>query len=83
MRHSKLKEITFREVFYNIKEYYNNRKQFFIKVRHIRGLRTAYLHRSIDWDDDEQAEISSYRFEWDGEYLDILDVNIQHIYILK
>ena len=40
MRHPNLKEITFREVFYNIKEYYNNRKQFFIKIRHIKGLRT-------------------------------------------
>ena len=83
MRHTALKEITFREVFYNIKEYYNNRKQFFIKIRHVKGLRTAYLHRSIDWDDDEQAEIWSYRFECDDEYLDILNKEIQHIYILK
>lgn len=83
MRHPKLKEITFREVFYNIKEYYNNRQQFFIKIRHVKGLRTVYLYRSIDWDDDEQAEIYSYRFECDGEYLDILNKEIQHIYIPK
>ena len=85
MRHPNLKEITFREVFYNIKEYYNNRKQFFIKIRHVKGLRTAYLHRTIEWDDEEKLEMWSYTFEFecDIEDLDILDGNIQHIYILK
>ena len=87
MRHPNLKEITVEEIQNNIEEYYNNRKQFFVKIKHIKGLRTAYLYRFDDWDDDLEQEIWSYRFEYDGDddgNLDALDEGyIQHIYIIK
>ena len=50
-------------------------------------MRTAYLYRFDDWDDDLEQEIWSYRFEYDDDddgNLDPLDEGyIQHIYILK
>ncbi len=87
MRHPKLKEITVEEIQNNIEKYYNNRKQFFVKIKHAKALRTAYLYRFDDWDDDLEQEIWSYRFEYDDDddgNLDHLDEGyIQHIYILK
>lgn len=84
MRHPKLKEITVEEIQNNIEKYYNNRTQFFVNIKHAKGLRTAYLYRFDDWDDDLEQEIWSYRFEYDDGELDPLDEGyIQRIYILK
>lgn len=84
MRHAALKEITVEEIQNKIEEYYENHEQFFVKIKHVKGLLTAYLYRFDNWDDDLEQGIWSYRFEYDCGDLDPLDEGyIQHIYILK
>ena len=77
MRHTALKEITFKEIQNNVKEYYENRQQFFIKTKHVKGLRTAYLHR---FEDENLDNLYAYGFEFDDDYD---EGYIQHVYILK
>ena len=77
MRHTVLKEITLKEIQNNVNEYYGNRQQFFIKTKHVKGLRTAYLYRCEEEDLDN---LWAYRFEFDD---DCDEGYIQHIYILK
>ena len=77
MRHTALKEITFKEIQNNVKEYYENRQQFFIKTKHVKGLRTAYLYR---FEDEDLDNLYAYGFEFDDDYD---EGYIQHVYILK
>ena len=78
-----LVEITREEVVNNCEKYFENKQQFFIKIKHIKGLLTAYLYRFEDWNDDLE-QIWSYRFIYDCGDLDPLDEGyIQHIYIIQ
>ena len=81
----KLVEITREEVINNCEKYFENGQQFFVKIKHIKELRTAYLYHFVEWDDILKQEMWSYRFKYDDdEDLDQLDEGfIQHIYIIK
>lgn len=84
-RHPKLKEITLEEIQKNIENYYNTRQEFFIKVKHHKGLQSCCLYRFEDYDEDDNYKtIWIYRLQYDSgdlEYLD--DPYIQHYYMLK
>ena len=80
-----LKEITVEEIQNHIEEYFNNHQQFFIKLRYMKGLNSAYLSRFANWNDDLE-QIWSYNFEYDdGDFHNLEEdkSSFEHIYILK
>lgn len=80
----KLIEITVEDIIKNIKEYYENSQQFFIKTNYKKWWRSAGLYRIETWNYNIEQPLLFYRFEYDNGQLDDLDAkHIEHICIIK
>ena len=76
-------ELTVEDVIKNSEKYDDIGQQFFVKTKYRDTWRSAFLYPELVYDDDLEQYSTYYEFECDIEDLDILDGNIQHIYILK
>ena len=79
----KLIEITNKDVFKNREKYYNNKQEFFLKIKDTKGLLSACVER----DEDETEDYYHYYFEYyfgynEKEFIGISDKLIEYIYIV-
>lgn len=77
----KLAEIASKDVFKNREKYYNNKQEFFLKIKNTKGLLSACVERC----EDETEDYCHYYFEYsfgynEKDFIGINDKLIEHIY---
>ena len=91
----KLTEITREDVIENCEKYYNNKQEFFLKIKGRKDLLSVYIERYEEETEDDYhycfEHYYVYYFEYycddeDGEEKDYIGLDegfIQHIYIMQ
>lgn len=80
----KLIEITSKDVFKNREKYYNNKQEFFLKIKDTKDLLSA----CVECDEDETEDYYHYYFEYyfgynEKEFIGISDKLIEYIFIVQ
>ena len=80
----KLIEITSKDVFKNREKYYNNKQEFFLKIKDTKGLLSACMERCEDETEDYYHYYFEYYFGYnEKEFIGINDKLIEYICIVQ
>ncbi len=88
----KLTEITREDVIENCEKYYNNKQEFFLKIKDTKGLLSAYIERCEEETEDDYhyyyEHYYCYYFEYyfgynEKDSIHIKDKLLEHIYIMQ